>query len=231
MPNNKRACISGYRVTTRFLPHHIRYKLSRNLCVRLLFLLFSFSLAFTASGQYFCVKEKPWSCLGSIEVSFSATEEAGLIRLHVYSNGESLAEASNAKSGESKLLILKPHMRMYAGVPDDEIKSGSAFVFFDYGFAYPLLALQKVFPNGFSTVPEKEIVTSIVLEKDQVVKITARRISKHRINYRLVMKEQTLSGFWDSEKKSPLSDNFNTEQWEDNELRAYTTLGEARAFR
>jgi hypothetical protein len=200
-----------------------------NRIMRLILLLLSICFAQNAPAQYFCKQEKSWSCLGVIEVSFSGKEDAGVIRLTVYSNGDSMAEAKNAKAGDSKLLLLKPDKRLYAGVPDDEIKRGHAFMFFDYGFAYPLLALQTAFPDGPATVPEKETETPVLLEKEQMAKLTTQRVSAQRVNYRFVMKgDLAMSGFWDGEQRSPLPDHLSMEKWKDGELRTYTTLGAAR---
>jgi hypothetical protein len=198
--------------------------------MRWIILLLAICFAQNAPAQHFCKQEKPWTCFGVTEVSFSGRDEAGLIRLSVYSNGDSLAEAKNAKAGEPKLLLLKTQKRLYAGVPEDEIKRGRAFMFFDYGFAYPLLALQTAFPAGPSTVSEKETETSVLLEGEHAVKLMTKRVSAKRISYRFVMKgDLSMNGFWDAEQKPPLPDSLAMEKWKDSELRTYATLGAARA--
>jgi len=145
--------------------------------------------------------------------------------MHVYSNGDLMVEASGKKD-ETKLLILASRKRLYSGVPDDEIKKGHSFMFFDYGFAYPILALQEAYPKGPAGVPEKEIEIPVLLEKEHAAKVIVRRLSSEKIQYKLTMPRNTLmEGFWEGRIRAPLADSLALQEWKDSDLKTFATLG------
>ncbi|NJN48061.1 MAG: hypothetical protein HC808_18065 [Candidatus Competibacteraceae bacterium] len=180
-------------------------------------------------AQYFCAKDKYWSCFGFMEVSFAANGEEGRIRIIVFANGDLMAEANEGTSVEAKLLALKSGRRLFKGVPDEEIKNGFPFIFFDYGFAYPVQALQSIYPAGIESVPERQTKTSVVLEGQYASTLVARRVSGDKVWYKLVMPMMTMNGFIERAKKPPLPDSYKLVQWKDENLRMYATLAEARA--
>jgi hypothetical protein len=199
--------------------------------IRVLLALLAACAAGSAAAQ-FCVKEKPWTCFSSMEVGFTSKEGTGILRMHFYANRDLMAELSGTGIGESKLLFLASRKALYLGVPDDEIKKGSPFAFFDYGFAYPILALQEAYPKGISAVPEGETDTPVMIDQQFQANIVVRRLSSEKIRYRIVGRENDvitgMEGVWEAGRKNALPDDFVLQGWKDKDLKTYATLGDAR---
>jgi len=194
------------------------------------FCLMLFLMMSDAVAQYPCVMARPWTCFGSIELTFAANSETGTIGMQVFGNGDILLEARN-KSGCQKALSLgpPPNRMLYKGVPDKEIQEGYPFIFFDYGFAAPVQALEKAYVDGPLSVPEKEAKTRVTLEDKVEATLTARRISKDKIHFKIAMLGSDLEGFVDFERKARLPDSFELSEWKDRGLKTYATVGDARA--
>lgn len=140
-------------------------------------------------------------------------------------------EARGTNTDDVKLLALASGRRLYQGIPDEEIRNGFPFMFFDYGFAYPLQALQRIYPTGLKSVPEIETETPVVLEKQILTTLVVKRLSNDKVQYKLVMPMMTIKGFVEKERKPALPDNYELDRWKDETLRGYATLGEARVNR
>jgi hypothetical protein len=186
-----------------------------------------------AMAQNPCIKARPWTCFTSIELTFVGETATGTIGMRVFDNGDMLLESRDKQSVVRKALALRhPHTRvLYSGVPDKEIQEGHPFIFFDYGFAAPLQALEMAYPNGLSSVPDKETESRVLLDNEVEATLFATRLPKERIHVRINMPKFALvqDGFVDYAKKSPLPDNFELDGWKDRSLRTYRTIGEARA--
>ncbi len=179
-----------------------------------------------APAAYPCESGRPWTCFGSIEASFHLDGQTGTIGMEIFDNGDLLASATPG----AKLLALgpPPTRSFYKGLPDAKISEGYAFAFFDYGFAYPLQALEQSYPGG--SVPEKEVETHVLLESIEA-KLVANTVSKDKVQYRLSTKSGEMVGFVDFSKKPALPDSFPFGEWKDRTLKSYATLGEARSAR
>ena len=183
-----------------------------------------------AQAQSTCPKDEPWACYGSIEIAFAAGDESGVARISHFANGEILCESSSSKSGEQKLLVLRPFIRLYYGVPDKEIKEGFPFIFFDYAFAAPAMALKAAFPLG----PASVVATgnNMPVRFDGMEgKLSVERQSATRIKYRLELhdqKELVMTGYWDTAKLKPLADEYKLPDWKSCGLKIYSTVGAGR---
>lgn len=183
-----------------------------------------------AFAQHFCMQDKAWSCFGSIAVSCPGNGSAESIRMHVFANGEIMVESENAQTGEAKLLILASGRRLLSGVQDEQINHGFPFIFFDYAFAYPLLALQAAYPSGFESVPQSG-ATPVVFGAGISGTLLVNRVSADKLQYQLTLPAGACEGFVERAKKLPLPDSMRLDSWKDMGLRRYATLAEARAHR
>ena len=186
-------------------------------------------MAMQYAHAYGCDKKIPWSCFGSVEVS-SPGKDSGTARLHVYSNNEFMAEIVGGQV-DRKLLVAQPYTRLYFGVPDEEIKQGYAFAFFDYVFAWPLKALYEAFPMGPASVQADTTDQGVLLEGKVEGKLSVRRITASRVGYRLALigdGDFVMTGYWDSEKPTPLPNDFSLARWRGKNLETFKSLLEAR---
>ncbi len=192
-------------------------------------------LSESAVADYFCVKGHPWTCLGSIEVSFVGfrkTEKIGTIGVKIFDNGDVLAEASGGDLPSSRQILIlgPPPMRtFYNGVPDEELRDGNPFAFFDYGFAAPIQALESAYPGGPSSVPEKETETKVVLDPSFEGTLTSSRTPEGAIQYKIAIQAGIMRGVIDFSKPVALPDNRDFTNWKNRKLKSYATIGEARA--
>ena len=193
-------------------------------------LLLCFTM-YTAAAQYPCVKARPWSCFGAIELTVVSDGESGMIGMQVFDNGDILAESRDKTSAGRKLLALGPPPLkiLYKGVPDKEIQEGHPFIFFDYGFAAPILALEQAYPDGPGSVQNPGTEKRVTLDGQMEAAVSADRLSSDRIHFRLTMPKVVLDGFIDYTRKAAIPDDFELEQWKDRALRKYANAGEARA--
>ena len=183
-----------------------------------------------AEAQSTCPKDEPWACYGSIEMAFAADDESSVARISRFANGEILGEISGSKSGQQKLLVLRPFIRLYYGVPDKEIKEGFPFIFFDYAFAVPAMALKAAFPLGSASVVATG--NSMPVHFDGMEgKLSVERQSATRIKYRLELHDQkgmVMTGYWDTAVLKPLADEYKLSDWKSCGLKNYATVGAGR---
>lgn len=153
-----------------------------------------------------------------------------LASITYYENGEIQAELASAEAGKKELLVVRPYLRLYRGVPDPEITEGFAFMFFDYAFAGPVMALRAAFPKGPDSVTAP--VQDVRVRIDGVdADLSVERVSPTRFSYRLVMRnpaKSTATGYWDSAAPKPLIDDYSIADWKSCTLRIYTAVGAAR---
>jgi hypothetical protein len=186
--------------------------------------------ASSADAQRICPKRNDWSCYSAIEMRHKESGEPVLASIIYYRNGEIQAEVAGTTAGKKELLVVRPYLKLYRGVPDPEITEGFAFMFFDYAFAAPVIALQAAFPNG------PDSVTSPVQDKRVTADgidagLSVDRISPTRFSYRLVMRDPiktTVTGYWDAAAPTPLKDDQSIADWKSCTLRTYATVGAAR---
>jgi hypothetical protein len=184
-----------------------------------------------AAAQYPCVKAKPWTCFGSIEMSIASDTQTATVQMQVFDNGDMLAELGDKVTPNRKLLVLGPPpiRALYKGVADKEIQEGHPFIFFDYAFAAPIQALDSAYPNGPSSVPEKESETRVLLDGPVEATLLANKVSNNRIHFKIAMLNVVLNGFVDYARKAGVPDTFQLDHWKDRSLRTYATVGDARA--
>ncbi len=198
---------------------------------RVVIVLVAFTLsASRANVQSACPKDEPWGCYGSIEMGISSGNEAGVARITRFENGEILAETSGAKVGEQKLLVLRPFIKLYFGVPDKEIKEGFPFMFFEYAFAYPAMALRAAFPQGPSSISTAIRDKDVSFDGNECV-LSVEPTSSTRIGYRLVVRGKTkleMTGYWDTAKRPQLAEDHAITEWKSCTLKTYATVGAAR---
>ncbi len=160
----------------------------------------------------------------------SSGDEPGVARITYFENGEILAEIAGTKSGAQKLLALRPDKALYFGISDKEITEGFPFHFFEYGFAYPAMALRAAIPLGPSSM--STAIKDKVLRFDGIKGVlSAERTSATRISYRLVIRDKTkleMTGYWDTAKRLPLPDEHSLAEWKSCTLKQYATVGAAR---
>jgi hypothetical protein len=182
----------------------------------------------------------PWAdrkCFGAIEFTFQNPKngaEATTVRMVLFRNDELLAEIEQGGIKKRYLVARPSGVELYAGLsPTESYKQGNnPFMFFDMGFALPAGALQVAFPQGPSSVPDVETQKDVLVEQKPVTITTIRR-SANRIDFRLTSSELGIlkaSGFWESERRNPLPDDFPLIGWTYAGPTQLTSLQEARSI-
>jgi hypothetical protein len=182
-------------------------------------------------------KRSPWQSFGTFEISWPEPEGLRTIRMIHFSNGEFMAEVEAKGTWKRHLRVQPSSLVLYSGLSDDESpRAGAAnnpFMFLDYGFAYPALALHQAYPSGANSVSEAGTDTQVLLENKHPATLTAVRASDNRIRFRLALKSEvslTMDGVWDGRLRDPLPDDFRIASWRHESPASVVTLGEARAL-
>ena len=186
-----------------------------------------------AAAQYPCVKGRPWKCFSSIELTLAGDGGTGEMGMRIFGGQDIMLEYRDKLSAARKALALgpPPMQMLYLGVPDKEIQEGHPFIFFDYGFAAPMQALESAYPEGPLSVPEKETESRVRLDGEIDATLFATRLSGERVRFRITMPKIALvqEGVVDFARTLALPDTFQLDGWKDRGLRSYRTVGEARA--
>jgi hypothetical protein len=178
----------------------------------------------------------PWQSFGTFEISWSEPEGPRTIRMIRFLNDEFMAEIEAKGIRKQHLQVQPSHLVLYSGLSDDESPKAGAqnpFIFLDYGFAYPTLALHQAYPSGATSVPEVETDTQVLLENKHPATLTAVRDSDNRVRFRLSVRSEvslSMDGFWDGGLRDPLPDHLEIATWRHSSPVSVVTLREARSL-
>lgn len=177
-----------------------------------------------------CADKDDWSCFGSIAMHVSSSSMKSKLSITYFNNGELMAEAIPEGESPKRLLSLRS-VRLYAGLDDKEILEGFPFIFFDYGFFHPLIALRSAYPDGVEQVPAKEKQTPVDMQGEKGM-LTTTRSSPTRVEYKIRFDAGQISlleGFWDAATSQSLPNNYSLSGWKSCRLTTFATLAAARA--
>lgn len=196
----------------------------------LAFIVLAISAESFGANRY-CQKGRPWSCFGFMEVGASDGERVSNVRLSLFANNEMLMEVVATAPPETRKLLFRAGLpTLYFGLSDEETKSGHPFLFADYAFAQPLMAMEAAYPAGPTSVGDSESEKEVMLEGRTKARLLIKRESGKRFSYQLSAPDMpTMKGLWEGSKPAILSDATSLTGWRDSDLKTYRTLGEFRA--
>jgi hypothetical protein len=153
-----------------------------------------------------------------------------------FANSEFMAE-SEANGVKKQYLEVQPSgLVLYSGLRGDEspgVGGTNPFMFFDYGFAYPAMALHEAYPSGAGAVPEARTDKQVVLENKHPANLTTVRDAANRVRFRLVLTSEvkmTMDGTWDGQLREPLPNDLPVSAWRHTASAVVADLGQARAL-
>lgn len=186
-------------------------------------------------------QDSPWESFGIFEVQWIAEEQATIVRMVRFSNGEFMGEIESKGIKKQVLQVIPSGLMLYSGLSEDEsprIGGNNPFSHVDLAFAHPGMALHAAYPSGAKSVPSARVEKEVLLENKYPARIAANRDTQGRVWFELSLRydgskpkeKWTAQGMWDGKRQDPFPDDMPLTQWQYDSSANVATLREARAL-